>query len=144
MASYLSWTDSEGLATLANGMPAPGDRFNGWTPLTDVIGPDDETLGGGYLEVWEHRSDYGARFRMDHIPTASQGTVLRLLRHLRRAGVVAVYTGDIADRVYPTCQMWKGRQPELGEPDPKTMFRSLTLTLRNVASEPTDMIAIYG
>lgn len=144
MASYLQWTDTEGTATLANGMPAPGDRFNGWMPLTEVVGPEDEALGDGTLYIWEFRSDYGARFRMDHLPTSSQATVMRLMRHLKRAGTVAVYTGDVMDRLYPTCQMWKGKPPELSDPDPKTMMRSLTLTLRNVASDPEDMIAVYG
>lgn len=144
MSSTITWTDSEGGGSLDNGMPSPGDRFNGWTPLTEVIGAEEEALGTGLLYVWEFRADYGARFRIDHIPTSSQAMVLRLMRHLRRGGTVTVNTGDAVGRSYPTCQMWKGRPPELGEPDPKTMFRSLTLTLRNVAASPTDMIAIYG
>jgi hypothetical protein len=40
--------------------------------------------------------------------------------------------------------MWKGKPPELSDPDPKTMQRTLTLTLRNVAASPEDMIAVYG
>lgn len=144
MASYLQWTDTEGTATFSNGLPAPGDRFNGWMPLTDVVGPEDEALGTGTLYVWAFREDYGARFRIDYIPTSAQGDVMRLIRHLKRGGTVAVYTGDILNRSYPTCQMWKGKPPELGDIDPKSMYRSLTLTLRNVADEPTDMIAVYG
>jgi hypothetical protein len=139
LASELEFEDSEGLETLTNGYPAPGDRFAAWQTLSPIVGPEDESLAGT-LYVWEFRADYLASFELHDIPQDQVAIAMRLIRHLNRAGEVTVRTGDAEDRTY-VCQKAKGSSPELGKPDPRTLRRTLKLTLRN--TEEADLLCLW-
>jgi hypothetical protein len=65
---------------------------------------------------------------------------LRLIRHLNRGGEVTVNTGDADANVY-VCQKVAGSSPELGKPDPRTLRRTLKLTLRNTEDE--DLLCLW-
>jgi hypothetical protein len=139
MASELEWTDDEGTESLTNGYPPPGDRFAAWRMDSPIAGPEEESLAGT-LYVYEFRADYLASFELRDIPQDQVANALRLIRHLNRAGEVTVYTGDAEDREY-VCQKAKGTRPELGPPDPRTLRRTLKLTLRNTEAE--DMLCLW-
>jgi hypothetical protein len=140
MASSLEFEDAEGFETLNNGYPAPGDRFAAWHTMSPIVGPEDEALGSGTLYVWEFRADYLASFELRDIPQSQVAVAMRLIRHLNRAGEVTVNTGDVDDRIY-VCQKAKESKPDLGPPDPRTLRRTLKLTLRNTEQE--DLLCLW-
>jgi hypothetical protein len=136
------FTDALGSDTLDNGFPAPGDRFRGWTPIDEPIGPLHHALGTGVPYKWVHREDHGARFTIAYIPNESQALAARLVAHLKRGGSVRVETGDTQNNVYDTCYLWPGSTPELSPPDPKDLRRTLTLAiLQPGATEP--LVCLY-
>lgn len=141
MATSIAFTDGTGSVTLTNGKTAPVDRFQKWVPLTQPIGPVHNALGTGVPYLYEHRCDYGAKFVLPYVPNSSQSDLVRLVRHLLRAGSVTVTTGDSGSNVY-TCYLWPGSTPSISEPDPRTLERTLTLSVLN-ASE-ADMVCLYS
>jgi hypothetical protein len=138
--SYIAYTDDEGATEFSNGLPMPGGKFNGWTPLAPVIGAEEEALGTGEGFIWEFRADYGASFTINEIRQDNVAAALRLIRHLNRFGEVTVFTEDADANIY-TCKKWKGREPELSPPDPRSMRRSLKLTLKSLTA--TDMVVVW-
>ena len=107
MAASITWTDTAA-RTLDNGLHAPGGWFAGWTPFARSVGPRAHALGTGIPHKYEFRTDYGARFRLEHILPTSHGLVLRLIEHLENGGVVTVNTGDAASRSYAECYLAEG------------------------------------
>lgn len=141
MAS-IDWTDSTGAASLTNGHTGRLARFQGWTPLPATIADDAEALTGTrYAFVFAQC--YDATFRLELIPDASVPTVARLIRHLLNAGTVSVTTGDTAARVYATCQAPIDAPPVLEMTDRALREWTLTLTLRNTAAAPGEMLCTY-
>ena len=140
MASSLEFTDAIGPATLANGYPPPGDRFAAWVPQSPLQAVEAEALGDGTLHVFEFHAKYLATFELRYIPQDQIAVALRLIRHLNRGGEVTVNTGDASGNTY-TCQKQMGTDPELGPPDPKTLRRTLKLTLRN--TEEADLLCVW-
>lgn len=129
MAS-ISFTDGTGSVTLSNTLSSVASRFQKWVPLVQPVGPLHQALGTGTPYLWEHRCDHGAKFTLPYIPNSAQSDCLRLVRHLLRAGSVTVTTDDAGSRTY-TCYLWPGSRPELSEPDPTTLERTLTLSVLN-------------
>lgn len=143
MATEITWTDDLGPATLANGIPEPGDRFSGWTTLTTEKGArvSAVALGTGITSAWNHRTDYGAKFSLNFIEITFQQTAARLKEHLEGGGVVTVTTGDNSNNTFD-CTIWPGSEVTISAPD-KTDFRfSVALSVRNTAS--AHMICIYN
>lgn len=140
MAS-IDYTDDDGSTSFSNGLPAPGDRFNGWTPLSPVIGAEAEALGTGEGFLFEFRADYGATFTITEIAQSNAAEALRLIRHLNRYGEVTVTTDDLGGHEY-TCKKWKGTTAELSPLDPKRRTHTLKLTLKSLTA--TDMLAVWS
>lgn len=134
MASEILFTDDDGPVTLLNGFDPPGDRFRGWVPLVQPIGPVHNALGTGIPYLWEHRCDYGASFELPYIPNESQTDAVRLIRHLMRAGQITVHTGD-ADGASYDCYLWPGSTPKLSPPDPRDLRRILSLSVLNATAD---------
>jgi hypothetical protein len=89
MAS-ISFTDSTGSATLTNGMPIPADRFGGWTPRDESIGPSAIQLPTGRIYGAKYRRDGLVEFELRTIPGSELPTMLRLKLHLMKGGIVTV------------------------------------------------------
>lgn len=140
MAS-IDYSDDDGATSFSNGLPAPADRFNGWTPLSPVVGAEAEALGTGEGFIFEFRADYGVSFTITEIAQDNAAAALRLIRHLNRFGEVEVVTDDLDGRTY-TAKKWKGQEPTLSALDPKRRTHTLKLTLKSTTA--TDMIAIYS
>jgi hypothetical protein len=140
MASFLLFEDDEGEATLTNGYPAPGDRFAAWKPHSPMKGVEAETLADGTLHVFKFHHKYTVTFELRHIPQNQVATALRLIRWLNEGGEVTVNTGDADGNVY-VCQKLMGSEPELRQPDPQNLRRTLKLELRN--TEQADLICTW-
>lgn len=143
MATSLTWTDEIGAATLVNGLPAPADRFAGWTPFRRPVGPRAHALGTGLPYKYRLRTDYGARFRLEYIKPTRHELVMRLIDHLENGGVVTVNTGDAAGRSYAACYVAEGfdLSGALEQSDRRTIEYTLTLELIN--SGAADMLCLY-
>lgn len=141
MAS-LSWTDSVGSASLDNSEPEPSSRFASWTVLADDMADSAEGLGDGVVYAFTFGARYGATFTLPYIPNASQALLARFERHAKNGGVFTVTTDDAASRVYATCQVPKGATIDK-QYDPVLRVWALTLTVRNVAPAPTEMLCLY-
>lgn len=132
MSTSIGFTDGTGAVTLSNGLTSVAARFQKWVPLVQPIGPTHNALGTGIPYLWEHRCDHGAKFILPYIPNSKQSDLTRLVRHLLRAGSVTVTTGDASSHSY-TCYLWPGSTPEISDPDPVTLERTLTLSLLNAS-----------
>lgn len=133
MAS-ISWTDDEGVALLTNGVPAPGDRFRGWLPMSRPVGAMDTSLGTGRRYMFAFRYDRMASFTLEQIPMAELDLVVRLISHLESGGTCTVTTGDTANRVYLTCGLAEGAEPQLTQQDAANLTYALSLTLVNLGN----------
>lgn len=133
--SSLAFTDNVGPATLTNGYPGPGGRFSAWQSDAPLMSVEAEQLGDGTLHVFEFHAKQLATFELRDIPESQVAVAMRLILHLNRGGTVTVATDDQLGRTY-TCQKPKEGKPQLGPPDPKTLRRTLKLTLRN--TDPTE------
>jgi len=127
-------------ATLSNGAPAPLDRFSGWTPDIDPVGPTDAALGTGITFHWAFRNDYLASLELPLLPASMLAVALRLKRHLLNGGTCTVTTGDGLSNVY-TCRLAPGSVPELGYTDRQLVEYTLKLRLKNTAAAP--LLCLY-
>lgn len=141
MASEILFEDADGPVTLTNGCPAPGDRFTGWEPMSDPEGPLHHALGTQIPYKYTHAEKEGASFSLAYIPQSSVRDCLRLIRWLKKGGVVSVYTGDSESNIYPTCYLWPGSTPKLSPPNRQDLRHTLTLALLNADAEP--MVCIW-
>jgi hypothetical protein len=143
MATSIDFTDSIGSATLSNSKADGPDRFGSWTPWQMPVGPKANSLATGQLYRWTHRTDYGARFELRHIPNSSLDVAMRLIAHLENGGTCTVNTGDASARTYTTC----GLAPDadlggaLSMSDPKTIEYTLSLSLINLGA--AQMLCVY-
>lgn len=140
MASVITWNDSLGTASFSNGLPVPGDRFCAWVPMAPIIGAEAEALGTGEGFMFEFRADSGMSFEIREIAQDNVANALRLIRHLNRYGEVTVTTGDAVGNQY-ACKKWKGADPSLSAADPKTLKRTLKLTLKSLTD--ADCVVIW-
>ena len=140
MATSIEFNDGSGNTVIANGFPAPGDRFRGWKPLVNPVGPMHHALGTGVPYKYVHRTDYGAKFELPYLPNTAQADCIRLMGWLLIGGSVTVTTGDVLGGTY-TCYLWPESDPELSVPDPKDLRRVLSLSLLNSTESP--MICQY-
>lgn len=145
MATSITFTDGTGAAELTNGMPAPGDRFTGWTLLTNVsdngAGVVKHALGTGLPAAYSFRTDYGAKFSLRYIPNADQATLTRLKRHLESGGSITVTTGDTEGNSY-TAYLWPGARVEISAPDRQDLRLTVTLSVLN--ADAADMLCLYN
>jgi len=139
MAS-ISFTDANGGVTIDNDKAAPVDRFQGWVPLGEPIGPLGHALGTGIPYRWTFREDHGAKFMLPYIPNSSQSDLHRLRMHLLGGGSITVDTEDEVSNTY-TCYLWPGSNPEISTPSKETAERTLTLSVLNSEAEP--MVCVY-
>lgn len=139
----LVWTEGATTYTLTNGNPGPAGRFALWTPVPGVLQSEAQALTGKAYG-FQFADLYDATLQLERIPNGQQPLAARLVRHLRRFGVVQAETGDAADRVYPACQAVKDAPPRLTLADPRLLEWTLALTLRNVAAAPVEMLCLYG
>jgi hypothetical protein len=131
-----------GPLTLSNGLPSPGDRFAGWTPILEMVGATPVGLADGVTYGWEHRIDYGAEFAIEYLPQSALGDVQRFIRVLQRGeqlGLTATFTvdtGDVDSHSY-TCRVWPGSVPELVQSDRGSPIEyRLALRVLNVGDAP--------
>jgi hypothetical protein len=139
MAS-ITWTDDDGTVTLDNGLPAPGNRFQGWEPSPEPVGPMHYALGTQIPYKYLHARSYTAKFAMERIPSSREDDCQRLIDHLKSAGIVTIATDDINNAGYD-CYLAPGATPSLSKPDPKDLRRTLALELIN--SVAVRMTCIY-
>ena len=132
-------------ATLDNGLTASGtavgSRFASWTPFTRRVGETATALGTGALSNFTFRIDYGASFEMRDLPNTTQGTALRLIRHLQGGGTCTVTTDDSSARTYNNCGMDPQGNVELAFQDATFLTYTLRLSLINLSS--ADMLCQY-
>jgi hypothetical protein len=116
MATTLAWHDVvDGIDyVLANGLPAPADRFAVWLPDVEEIGDVDQELGSGVTHLSLLREDFVVHLELHQLDAVAQILALRLKRHLWRGGSVTVNTGDQAARSY-TCRLKPKTIPEVAE-----------------------------
>jgi hypothetical protein len=130
-------------ATLSNQKPSPGDRFSNWQPAGSILSDEDESIGTGTLYTFKYRNEYLVTFELRQIPQSQMAIMLRLQRHLKSGGTIAVNTGDATSHAYATCCLQKGGDPSPKLTDPKNLEYTQTFALRNVAGSPVDFICIY-
>lgn len=144
----IRFTDSTGPATLDNGLATIAGgvaaRFRGWTPFVVPIGPVRTALGTGARYQFAFRTDYGARFRLEEIPTTSLPAALRLQAHLLGGGTVAVETDDSEGRTYETCGLAPDTEPMLEFVDAVNQLYAFSVSLINLAASPEAMLCEYG
>jgi hypothetical protein len=138
MAS-ISFNDGSS-ATLENGAPEPFDRFSGWTPDIDAVGPTDAALGTGSTFHWAFRNDYLASLELPLLKASTLAVALRLKRHLLNGGTCTVTTGDSSSNVY-TCRLAPGSVPEIDYVDRQLVEYTFKARLKNVAASP--LICLY-
>jgi hypothetical protein len=138
MAS-ISFNDGSA-ATLENDAPEPFDRFSGWTPDIDPVGPTDAALGTGISFHWTFRNDYLASLELPFLQASTLAVALRLKRHLLNGGTCTVTTGDNGSNVY-TCRLAPGSAPEIEYTDRRMVEYTLKLRLKNTAAAP--LVCIY-
>lgn len=141
MPSSIQWTDGTGAATLANGLPAPLDRFRGWTPDAPLVKAESASLATGQPYPFVFRTDDVVSFTLPRIPNTSQALALRLIKWLGGGGVVTVNTGDAGSRVYSSCYLAPGATPRLSLADPVLLHYELALTLLAPSGGP--LICVY-
>jgi hypothetical protein len=144
MPASLQFTDAQGSAAITNEKPGRGARFAGWTPL----GPPAAELATelatpGVVHGFVFGERYEATFRLEYIPNPQVPLIVRLARHLKSGGTVHVITDDAAGREYPTCQMVESAPPTYEKADRALQEWTLTVTLRNVAPVPEEMLCLY-
>jgi hypothetical protein len=143
MAS-ITFTDTTGAATLQSAWPSSINRFNSWVPFSRPIGEGANRLSNGQRHQFRFRTDYGASFEIRGIANTDVDIALRLQEHLLGDGnTCTVTTGDASSRVYTTCALAPGTEPELSGPDPETLEYTLSLTVIDVATTPTPMLCEY-
>lgn len=143
MAS-IDFIDDAGAATLTNGKSGGPARFSSWVPFQMPIGPKAVALGTGIVYRWAHRTDYGARFELRHIPNTNLDVALRLIHHLESGGVITVNTGDFASRSYDNCTLAPDADLSnvLQLSNPAMLEYTLSLAVVNLDGAP--MLCVYG
>jgi hypothetical protein len=135
MAS-IAWTDSTGSATLTNGMPIPADRFGGWTPRDESIGPASIQLSTGRIYGAKYRRDGLVDFELRTIPGTELPKMLRLKLHLMKGGLIEVDAAqhELGER-WAFATLAPGTEPEVSFADSETREYTFGVTLRE-AEEP--------
>lgn len=139
MPSRISFNDGAA-AELANGRPAPFDRFSSWTPDVDSIGSTEAALGTGITFHLGYRVDYLASLELRHLRPAVQAIALRLKRHLETGGSATIETDDSGANTY-TVRIAPGTRVQLEFSDSTRVLATLKLTVKNVAAAP--MVCLY-
>lgn len=148
--AQIQFTDSVGAATLRNGLPAPADRFAGWTPMTRPVGDVRHGLSTGTRYLFRYRTDYGVSFRLEEIPARQTSGLYyvdiadRLVAHLLSGDTCSVQPEDGTGTVYATCGLLEGTTPTLELTDRGGLLYTLSLALVNLAGSPVRMVARYG
>jgi hypothetical protein len=101
---YITWTDETGSATLSNLKTKPGRRFSSWVADVDRVGDRKPALGTGIVHEFLYRTDYTAKFSIEHLPATQQALMIRFKNWAMAGCLFQVYTEDAADRVY-TCRL---------------------------------------
>jgi hypothetical protein len=146
--AQIQFTDSVGAATLRNGHPAPGDRFAGWTPVHNPIADAVVALGTRATHSFRFATEYGALFRLEHLPMRQTSGVYyveiaaRLVAHLVDGGTCSVQPEDGSGTVYATCGLLPGTRPELAMSDRGPLLYTLSLAVVNLAGAP--MVCRYA
>jgi hypothetical protein len=132
---------------------SPGDahqqQARAWRSLQQLeprrldLWREEESLGTGTLYTFSFRNEYLVTFELRQIPQSQMAIMLRLQRHLKSGGTIAVNTGDATSHSYPTCCLQKGADPSPRLSDPKNLEYSMTFALRNIAGSPVDFICQY-
>lgn len=112
MATQITWTDSIGSATLANGKAVPADRFRHWTPEAPEVSSSEVPVGDGITQRFLFRRDYIAAFELPYLKSDKHATALRLKAHLLGGGEITVYVGDQSGHEYD-CVLAPGTTPAL-------------------------------
>lgn len=120
-------------ATLKSPVPAPGNRFRGWTPDRIPIGPVEFALGTGAPSQFEFRTDYIATFEIHNLRPSDLTIWGRLKAHLIGGGQVTVTTADSGGTTY-TCKLAPGTVPELRQMDERMVEFAARLTLKNTSA----------
>lgn len=120
-------------ATLQSPVPAPGNRFHGWTPDIDPVAHREVALGTGATSQFLFRTDYLARFEIRNLRPAQHAVALRLKAHLLNGGSCTVTTADAGGTTY-TCTIAPGSVPELVFTDERMVEFTMRLALKNASA----------
>lgn len=142
MPTSIGWTDADGLTSLTNDKPSPGDRFTGWEPRSVPYGSSGNALEGS-LYVFEDREDHSASFSLTAIPYEMLDLCLRLQSHLMGGGKVTIETGDSLGSRYFNCCVVEGSDVTLELSDKEMLEYTMSFNLLNADSERVKMVCVY-
>jgi hypothetical protein len=129
--------------SFSNGRPTPLDRFGGWTPMSNPVGPAQTAVGTGRRYTFPFRTDHTVSFEIRNIPNTLVWQAVKLQEHLLRGGLVSINTGDSLNSVYTQCCLAPDTVPQITQSDARELEYTMSLTLLNVAGSPFRMIAQY-
>ena len=134
--ALISWTDSLGSAVLAN-IPGRPNRFDGWRPDVELIGPSSVRLGSGITDMFEFRRDDVVEFEIANIATeANYEKMIRLKAHLMRGGGVTLSTGNILASTFANSILAPGTVPKIDYSDRTTMEYTFRVELKSGLGAP--------
>jgi hypothetical protein len=138
----ITFTDGAGAATFSNGTTGPMSRFTEWTPDVSRISDSAVALGSGITYEYLFRQDYGARFRLEHIPLAQISNYHRFKRHALSGATFTVNTQDKSNRSY-LCRIAPGADLELEMEDRVLLEYSLEVAVISAEVTPAPMLCEY-
>lgn len=143
--AQLTFNDGTGSVSLRGVLPAPIDRFRGFSPTVQPVGPSVTRLSDGTRSLWEYRTDYLVSLELPFISprvyNGESGTLRahRLILHLLRGGTVDVDVQD-GTTAANTARLAEGSTPSLVLESPQDMLYTFSATFRSA----TRFTAIYG
>jgi hypothetical protein len=146
--AYLGFNDGSGYVALRGIIPAPGNRFRGFTPSQVPIGPSVAPLSTGRRTQWTYRTEFRVALELPFLSARTtmgeSGTVRagRLIAHLLRGGLVDVFVEDGVDVAGKlNCWLTEGAEPSLTLENPQDMLYTLSVSLSR-GGDP--FVALYG
>jgi hypothetical protein len=124
---------SDGGQSLASPRPDPANRFFGYTPDVDVVGPVAQALGDGEEYLFEFREDHFAHLEIHHLAPSQLAAAVDLCLWLLRRKPVTVTTDDVNNAVYTGLKLRPGTKPEIVNEDEARQHFTLRCDLRSSA-----------
>ena len=124
---------SDGGKSLSSPRPDPANRFFGYRPDSDVVGPVAQAVGDGEEYVFKFRSDYFAHLEIHHLRADQLEDALALQQWLLERKPVTVTTDDDDDNEYEGLKLKAGTKPEIRNDDDIRGHFSFIVDLRSSA-----------
>lgn len=143
----ITFTDSDGAATLTNGKPYPANRFDNWTMAPIFRGDRKHRQSDLTPTAFSTTRLTSASFQLSKIPSRTMSALRlltiadRLIAHLLNAGSCTVNTGDTDTSSYSGLYLLPGFEPTITLADNNQLEYTLTLALFSPAG--TRLICNY-